>query len=35
VIPEVEVLVSEHGSYVVVEKLPGETEIAEQTDPRS
>lgn len=35
VIPEVEVVASEHGSYVVVEKLPGETEIAEQTDPRS
>jgi hypothetical protein len=35
VMPEVEHVVSEHGPYVVVEKLPGEHEIAEETDPRS
>jgi hypothetical protein len=35
VIPEIEHVVADHGSYVVVRKLPGEEEIAEQTDPRS
>jgi hypothetical protein len=35
VIPEVEKAVADHGSYVIVEKLPGEEEFAEQTDPRS
>jgi hypothetical protein len=35
VIPEVETVVSEHGSYVVVEKLPGEQDVAWKTDPRS
>ena len=35
VIPEIERVVADHGSYVVVQKLPGEEEIAEQTDPRS
>jgi hypothetical protein len=34
-IPEVERVVSDHGSHVVVEKLRGEDEIAEDTDPRS
>jgi hypothetical protein len=35
VIPEIERVVADHGSYVIAEKLPGEAEIAEQTDPRS
>ena len=35
VIPEIEHVVARHSSYVVVEKLNGEHEIAEQTDPRS
>jgi hypothetical protein len=35
VIPEVERVVVDHGSYVVVDKLPGEQEIARETDARS
>ena len=35
VIPEVEVVVREAEGYVVVEKLPGEGDIAVATDPRS
>ena len=35
VTPEIEHVVSRHGSYVVVEKLRGEHEVAEETDPRS
>ena len=35
VIPEVEVVVREGDGYVVVEKLPGESDIAIETDPRS
>jgi hypothetical protein len=35
VIAEIEQVVADHGSYVIVKKLPGEEEIAEQTDPRS
>lgn len=34
VIPQVERVVSDHGSYVVVEKLPGEAVLAEETNPR-
>lgn len=35
VLPEIERVVADQGSYVVVEKLPGEQEIARATDPRS
>jgi hypothetical protein len=35
VTPEVERVVADHGSYVVVEKLPDEQKIARYTDPRS
>jgi hypothetical protein len=35
VMPEIERVVEDHGSYVVVEKLLGEHTIAEETDPRS
>ncbi len=34
-IPEIERVVADHGSYVVVEKLPGEQDIARATDPRA
>jgi hypothetical protein len=34
VLPEIERVVADHGSYVVVEKLAGEQEIARATDPR-
>jgi hypothetical protein len=33
VIPEVERVVSQHGSYVVVEKFPREAKVARETDP--
>jgi hypothetical protein len=35
VIPEIEAVVREGAGYVVVEKLPGEGQIAVETDPRS
>jgi hypothetical protein len=35
VIPEVEVVVWAGEGYVIVEKLPGESDIAIETDPRS
>jgi hypothetical protein len=35
VMPDVELVVREGDGYVVVEKLPGEREIAAETDPRS
>jgi hypothetical protein len=35
VIPQVERVVSEHGTYVIVEKLVGEQELAEEMSPRS
>jgi hypothetical protein len=35
VLPDVEVVVREGDGYVVVEKLPGERDIALETDPRS
>lgn len=35
VLPEVERVVEDRGSYVVVEKLPDEEDIARYTDPRS
>jgi hypothetical protein len=35
VLPDVEVVVRDAEGYVVVEKLPGEREIAVETDPRS
>jgi hypothetical protein len=35
VIPEVEHVVADRGAYVIVNKLPGEQEIAQATDPRS
>jgi len=34
VIPEIETVVRDGDGYVVVEKLPGEREIAVETDPR-
>jgi hypothetical protein len=35
VLPEMERVIADHGSYVVVEKLPDEQDIARATDPRS
>lgn len=35
VLPDVEVVIREGDGYVVVEKLPGEGEVALWTDPRS
>jgi hypothetical protein len=35
VIPEVERVVADHSSYVIVEKFPEEDDVARETDPRS
>jgi hypothetical protein len=33
--PEIERIVERHNGYVVVEKLPGEQDVAVETDPRA